>query len=197
MRVTTTQVVQTYGDAPEMKAARCALHILICTQLGACARTTGSTCGDAGIGAIAGAAIGAGIGGAVGGWDGAAIGAGAGGALGVESAARRHYGDHVTQALQMGDHDTLNMLALEMASSGIFSIVKVNTVVPGASIKYRLIALDDEYVMGRLTNDVESRLAIGVYYIWAERNGEATSLRDNRFMVVDVSEEFVIEEVVR
>lgn len=86
----------------------------------------------------------------------------------------------------MGDASNLNpefedaqaaasALNTELAKTTHNSFVRIRTEFPGARIRYRLIGKANLNSMPQLTNSTGRPLRIGLYSIWAERNGERTS----------------------
>jgi hypothetical protein len=66
-------------------------------------------------------------------------------------------------------------LAAELSKSGLQSQVTFRTKVPGARVYYRLAGRERSQPSRALTNEAAERMPIGLYYIWTERSGKATS----------------------
>lgn len=62
-----------------------------------------------------------------------------------------------------------------MGELKLTSNVQVSTTKPGARIRYRLIGETEVGAFPQLSNSAQDDLRIGIYLIWAERNGTATS----------------------
>ncbi len=79
----------------------------------------------------------------------------------------------------------------------VYSQVTVKTKSPGARVKFQTLGERErrspDLSSTRLT-DLVQRLPIGVYYVWTERNGKATSMKEQIFFIVDKEVSIDIEE---
>jgi hypothetical protein len=81
-----------------------------------------------------------------------------------------------------------------LGKTALLSHVTVQTTRPGARIYYQLIGREDAHAIGQLTNHADDDLPIGLYFIWAERDGSATSSKVIPFRVIKEVEPIDIEE---
>lgn len=97
------------------------------------------------------------------------------------------------QQLRSGDPEqqksALKDISAELRrSSGYSTEVYICTACCGAQIKYRLISDEREFVLARLTNSSEPfPLTVGIYHVWAERNGKPTSKVDLQYSFMHAS----------
>ena len=82
-----------------------------------------------------------------------------------------------------------------LAATGFNSTVTFRTPrKDGATVKYKLICRPDVLTAAQVTEGVEP-MPIGIYYVWVERDGKATSPTDRRYRIIrptvtlDVSED--------
>ena len=54
----------------------------------------------------------------------------------------------------------------------------------GARVRYKVMAGDGAHTATRLTNEAEATIICGYYYIWTERDREATSSTEEWFEIV-------------
>ncbi len=88
----------------------------------------------------------------------------------------------------------LEEIAAVLADSNLKSEISCLTDVPGATIKYKLIALDTVLTAKQRTNRISEEVPIGLYNIWSERNSEATSSRRKVYRIIKPEVELDIEE---
>jgi hypothetical protein len=69
-------------------------------------------------------------------------------------------------------------LSTALTETSLQSRLIVRTQKPGARVWYRLVGRDAATPFNQLTNNSEEDVSIGLYYIWAERGGKATSSKN-------------------
>ncbi len=74
-------------------------------------------------------------------------------------------------------------LARHLAATGLTSEVSFRTTMPGATIRYRLLCKSEAETAALKTNDALETLPIGLYFVWAERNGQPSS--KHRYRIVE------------
>jgi hypothetical protein len=75
-------------------------------------------------------------------------------------------------------------LSVDLSETSLQSHVTVRTKAPGARVWYRLIGGETDSPFNQLTNDTADDITIGLYYIWAERDGKPTSSKQLIFRVI-------------
>ena len=75
-------------------------------------------------------------------------------------------------------------LSAALSQTTLQSHVTVRTQKSGARVWYRLIGRDTPTPFNQLTNDTADDVSIGLYYIWAERDGKATSSKEIVFRII-------------
>jgi hypothetical protein len=71
-----------------------------------------------------------------------------------------------------------------LSQTKLVSTMMVRTITPGAQIKYKLIGDSRELTAGRLTNSTSEQVVIGLYHVWAERNGHPSSSEEVIYRVI-------------
>lgn len=71
-----------------------------------------------------------------------------------------------------------------MAKTALMSRVRVKTKLEGARVRYRLIGRQSSTAFSQLTNEAAEPLTIGLYHVWAEREGVATSSQTEVFRII-------------
>ena len=89
---------------------------------------------------------------------------------------------------------TILKLNAAFGQTALESHVSVQTGTTGARIHYQLIGRDDTRQMNELTNRAEDDISIGLYYVWAERNGHPTSPKDAVFRIIQARTTLQLEE---
>ena len=98
------------------------------------------------------------------------------------------------QATQPEIQKSAEVLSVAIGGTSLRSRVTVKTKTAGARVRYRLIGRQSVNAFSQLTNEASEPLTIGLYNIWSERNGTATSSQTEVFriirpeLVVDVEE---------
>jgi hypothetical protein len=80
--------------------------------------------------------------------------------------------------------DAAKNLSADLGETSLQSHVTVHTKTPGARVYYRLIGKETNTPFNQLTNDAADDITIGLYYIWAERDGKPTSSKEIIFRVI-------------
>jgi hypothetical protein len=88
-------------------------------------------------------------------------------------------------------------LSLTLSQTSLQSHVTIRTQTPGARVWYRLIGRDTSVPFNQITNDTAEDLSIGLYYVWAERNGKATSSKDIVFRIIQKNVPIDLVEVIQ
>jgi hypothetical protein len=82
----------------------------------------------------------------------------------------------------------------ELGQTSLQSHVTVRTKNSGARVWYRLIGREDSHPFNQLTNHSEDDISIGLYFVWAERNGNPTSPKTLPFRIIKAREAVELEE---
>src|SRR5262249_15978898 len=80
--------------------------------------------------------------------------------------------------------DAAKSLSTALSQTSLQSHVSVRTQKPGARVWYSLIGRDKPTPFNQLTNDTADDMPIGLYYIWAERDGKPTSSKEIVFRII-------------
>lgn len=97
----------------------------------------------------------------------------------------------------VGDRPTpeqLVGLAKSLANTGLTSSVTFATDQAGATVKYRLIGDPKPASTDRPTKHAKATVPIGLYHVWTERDGRATSPKDAWFQIIREHERIKICE---
>jgi len=97
-----------------------------------------------------------------------------------------------------GDRPTLEQLATlakSLANTGLTSSVNFETDQEGATVKYRLIGDSQATTTNRPTKHAKATVPIGLYHVWTERDGKATSPKDAWFQIIREHERIKICEI--
>ncbi|MHC4137400.1 MAG: PstS family phosphate ABC transporter substrate-binding protein [Planctomycetota bacterium] len=97
----------------------------------------------------------------------------------------------------VGDRPTYEQLvglAKSLTNTGLTSSVTFATDQEGATVKYRLIGNPKATPTDRPTKHAEATVPIGLYHVWTERDGKATSPRDAWFQIIQEHERIKICE---
>jgi hypothetical protein len=85
-------------------------------------------------------------------------------------------------------------LNLGLKQISLQSHVSVHTKEPGARVVYRLIGGGDSLQLNELTNHAEDDIPVGLYFVWAERNGHVTSPKTAKFKIIQTRTSIDLEE---
>ena len=115
--------------------------------------------------------------------------------------ARRLSREHVDRIERMarwvGDqptHERLVALAYVLALTKLTSSVTFATDEEGATIKYRHISRPGDVQTYDPTHKAKATIPVGLYYVWTEREGKATSPTDAWFQIIRENERLKIYE---
>ena len=87
-------------------------------------------------------------------------------------------------------------LSISLSETSLQSHVTVRTQRSGARVWYRLIGRDISLPFNQITNNTEGEdLSIGLYYVWAERDGKATSSKEIIFRIIQTKVPIDLVEV--
>ena len=86
-------------------------------------------------------------------------------------------------------------LNMGFKQTSLQSHVAVHTKKPGARVMYRLIGGGDSLQFNQLTNNTEDDVPIGLYFVWAERNGHPTSPKTSPFKLIKARISIDLEEI--
>ena len=114
--------------------------------------------------------------------------------IGIDALIEHEDHDGVVHLSTDGEQLLAAATSAVLMNSSLTSTLKVSTTDAGAVIKYRLIAREDEYTCARLTNETEEVVPVGLYHIWSERNGVATSSQTNQYRVIEEMKAVVLKE---
>lgn len=93
--------------------------------------------------------------------------------------------------------DAAKTLSVDLSETSLQSHVIVRTQTPGARIWYRLIGGETVSPFNQLTNNTADDITIGLYYIWAERDGKPTSSKEIIFRVIKEQVAIDLVETIR
>src|SRR4030095_10524829 len=104
-------------------------------------------------------------------------------------------GDSLSLLNSPGGHSSAETLSARLSETALRSQVRIRTTAPGARVVFRLIGRTVAQRMTRLTNDAIEEMPIGLYQIWSERNGMATSSTSDIFRIIRRNVEVDLEEI--
>ena len=93
-------------------------------------------------------------------------------------------GDSLTLLGSPGAVSSAEELSAKLSATALRSQVRIRTTLPGARVLFRLIGRSAAQRMPQLTNDAFEEMPIGLYQIWLERNGVATSSTSDVFRII-------------
>ena len=79
-----------------------------------------------------------------------------------------------------------------LATTHLTSTVAVESDGEGATIRYRRVG--DQDAQAKTAKDAKAKVRIGLFHIWTERDGRATSRRNECFQIVRQNERIKIRE---
>jgi hypothetical protein len=93
-------------------------------------------------------------------------------------------GDSLTLLGSPGAVSSAEELSAKLSATALRSQVRIRTTMAGARVLFRLIGRSATQRMPQLTNDAFEDMPIGLYQIWSERNGIATSSTSDVFRII-------------
>ena len=93
-------------------------------------------------------------------------------------------GDSLTLLGSPGAVSSAEALSSKLSETALRSRVRIRTTMPGARVLFRLIGRTAAQRMTQLTNDAFEEMPIGLYQIWSECNGVATSSTSDVFRII-------------